>query len=82
MEAMLAILEPLAAGRERYLQRGMHQGRVPEDIPAFVPDERVPVYKTWLCDRYLEGSCRRGARCWFAHGRHELRRYGHYGSRR
>lgn len=51
---------------------------VPDDIPLSVPDEHVPVYKTVLCG-YHPG-CRRGERCWFAHGEHELRRFSPNGS--
>ncbi len=81
MDAILDILGPLAAGRERFLVRDGQRGLVPDDIPATVPDARVPLYKTALCKNHSSGRCFHGARCWFAHGAEELRRYGHFGSR-
>jgi len=42
-------------------------------LPGWVPRHVRPVYKTQLCMYYPAGECQRGAMCWFAHGRRELR---------
>ena len=31
------------------------------------------MFKTWMCKHYLNGFCRYGDKCKFAHGRRELR---------
>ncbi|GAB4815539.1 hypothetical protein N2152v2_002585 [Parachlorella kessleri] len=52
-----------------------------EGVPFWVPAHIRPQYKTRLCMYFEEaGGCRRGGRCWFAHGPEELRTYRPGGS--
>ncbi|GAB4815538.1 hypothetical protein N2152v2_002584 [Parachlorella kessleri] len=56
------------------------RGEAASGVPEWVPGHIRPCYKTKLCMYYHGGRCRRGQRCWFAHGARELRRYSRSGS--
>ncbi|KAI3429517.1 hypothetical protein D9Q98_005606 [Chlorella vulgaris] len=53
-----------------------------DDIPAHVPPHVRNVYKTEQCMYFVQGNCRRGNLCYFAHGNAEERIAGRAGSRR
>jgi hypothetical protein len=52
----------------------------PHGVPGWVPPAVRPVYKTVLCAYFLQGRCRGGQHCTYAHGDEELRVANQLGS--
>jgi len=59
--------------QRRQEMRGPSTRRFPQEARESEAPEVSPLYKTRLCNFFVQGCCKEGNHCTFAHGEHDLR---------
>lgn len=74
-----ALNRSAACGCDLFDPEGRQLLENPAEGEAAVPEPREVAnpYRTRLCRYWQQGHCRHGPECRFAHGEHQLRRWGH-----